>query len=82
MVTNVKVEVVKVGEMVMVKYPSGIKNVLVQTPCDNKTNGQWYCSTCREFFAHNFDKDTHLSEHPRTTHKLAWNCYEHGIEQP
>ena len=74
----------KCGESVELVYPMDkkVRDFLVQAPCENKSNGQWYCTTCHEFFQNNLQKDLHLDEHPKKTHKLAWNCYEHGLEQP
>lgn len=76
------IETVKAGEKLTVTYPGATPRkveVTVVAACDVKDRGQWYCATHDEFFANQFDKDTHIST---GSHKLAWNCFEHGIEEP
>ncbi len=80
-----KVEAIKANETISITYPgykSRKADIVVKAPCANKNNGQWYCATCDEFFEHNMSKDNHLSENPKILHRMAWNCFEHGIEQP
>lgn len=69
-----KVEGAQEGERVMV-----LTVYFVRKPCENKTNGHWYCLTHNESFTNNFAKDDHI----RTgKHRLVWICHEHGPEQP
>lgn len=46
-------------------------------PCDNSHNGRWYCITHDERFENQLQKDIHISS---GKHKLAWVCFEHGLE--
>jgi hypothetical protein len=64
------VQKVKAGEITF----DGIINF----PCDNKTGGDWYCVTHKKEFKNQLEKDIHLGANCR----MAWNCYEHGLEQP
>lgn len=41
--------------------------------------GHWYCVTHHMHFQNQLQKDLHIHD---TSHKLAWICHEHGIEQP
>lgn len=75
--TNGEVDVIstaKVGDEVELR--NGIVRVLAPCKIDN---GIWRCITHVETFRTQIAKDFHISE---GSHKLAWNCYEHGIEQP
>jgi hypothetical protein len=47
---------------------------------DGPRSGQWYCTTCAIAFENNLQKDLHGA--PDTTHRLAWSCFEHGMEAP
>jgi len=51
----------------------------VLPPCDIKDQGYWYCTTHKQAFSHNWDKDTHIH---RGKHVLGWFCLLHGLEQP
>lgn len=42
-------------------------------------NGRWYCATHRESFNNQLQKDIHIHA---DKHRLAWMCFEHGIEVP
>lgn len=42
-------------------------------------SGHWYCVTHGDHFDNQFQKDSHIHT---GTHRLAWICHEHGIEQP
>ena len=60
-----------------VKFKDG-NTAKVLPPCANKTNGYWYCATCKEQINTNFPP----SKHERSgTHKMLWMCWEHGPEQ-
>lgn len=53
---------------------------VVRPPCENKTNGHWFCITHKKPFGNQLQKDTHIDDDK--THVLAWLCNEHGPEQP
>lgn len=53
---------------------------VVGPPCENKTNGNWYCCTHRQAYRNQWEKDGHISESGK--HELAWLCVEHGLEVP
>ena len=51
-----------------------------EKPCQDKTNGHWYCVTHHEAFENNLMKDFHIEK--KGEHRLAWICHEHGAEAP
>ena len=56
----------------------GAKQAVVQAKCD-QNSGRWYCATHRKGFANQFQKDIHIES---GAHRMAWVCFEHGIEVP
>lgn len=56
--------------------PIGIE---VGPPCTAKDAGHWYCLTHDAHLANNWEKSEHISA---GSHRLAWSCNHHGIEQP
>lgn len=44
-----------------------------------QNTGRWYCATHQEGFANQLQKDIHIQQHK---HRLAWICFEHGVEVP
>lgn len=76
------IESAKTGETFKVTFPGAnprTVDITVGPPCDSKKGGQWYCATHNQFFVNQFDKDSHIHS---GKHKLIWNCFEHGLEQP
>ena len=48
-------------------------SIKVLPPCENKTNGNWYCIAHDDWFPHTKqDKGC----------RVAWSCIDHGLEQP
>ena len=71
---------VKVGEKVTLE--DGVAYD-VKLPCEEKTNGCWFCSEHCERFDNQLQKDIHLGDqrHKKPC-RLAWMCNKHGLEQP
>ena len=63
------------GEDIVLRVPATVKDA-----CDDKTSGHWYCTTHQKAFANNIQKDIHADQ--AGTHKLAWFCSFHGVEEP
>jgi hypothetical protein len=75
--------VAKVEEGEVVRFGTrdshiGQHDAYVGPKCD-QNNGRWYCATHRESFNNQFQKDIHIHSNK---HRLAWMCFEHGIEVP
>lgn len=80
--TEKDVTSVEIGEEVEVYYPGYRPHTVkekAQAPCRDAHNGHWYCVTHRLHCSNQFHKDTHIT---RGKHKLAWVCYQHGLEAP
>lgn len=73
------VSVVDVGAEITATTFDGPKRFTVSPACTDKHGGHWYCVTHDERFDNQLQKDLHVSV---GTHLLAWNCKEHGPEQP
>ena len=54
--------------------------ITILPPCDSKTNGDWYCIVHDALLYNPFEKEDHLETHKDC--RMAWNCNEHGLEQP
>lgn len=67
----------EIGKRILL--PSG-RSAVVQSGCENKTGGNWYCITHRLLAHNNLMKDQHLDQ--PGDHELAWLCFEHGPERP
>src|SRR5262249_26976548 len=68
-------EVVTEGEIV----PSDRGDLTVKPKCETNC-GFWYCTSHpTEHLANQLQKDIHITH---GTHRLAWCCWEHGIEVP
>lgn len=52
--------------------------VVVHSSC-GVNQGNWYCCTHEAMFENNLMKDFHITT---GEHKLAWWCWEHGLEAP
>jgi hypothetical protein len=73
--------VAKVEENELVWMPAGgpgPSNVRAVSKCELNT-GYWYCATHQEGFANQLQKDIHIMTNK---HRLAWVCFEHGVEVP
>jgi hypothetical protein len=60
-----------------VDMPVGL--ITVKDPCE-VDQGYWYCVTHKQHFNTQLGKDIHIKE-VEENHTLAWNCWEHGLEQ-
>lgn len=49
---------------------------VVAEPCDNGSNGYWYCDTCKKSAEHNLA----IQSHAEQGHRIVWICFEHGPE--
>jgi hypothetical protein len=72
---NYAISVAKPGTEV--EMPVGV--VIVKEPCE-ADRGYWYCITHKQHFNTQLGKDIHIAE-VKEDHELAWNCFEHGLEQ-
>jgi len=72
--------VAKVEEGETIYYPENQRGgrTFARPKCDINS-GRWYCATHREGFDNQFQKDIHIHTNK---HRLAWVCFEHGIEVP
>jgi len=55
-------------------------SLTTKPPCEDKRNGRWRCVTHKEGFANQLQKDIHIGNGKE--HRLAWVCFEHGVERP
>jgi hypothetical protein len=69
-----RVSTVRIAEQV--EMPVGV--VAVKKAC-SVDSGMWYCVSHKEHFLNQIKKDSHIHQ---GSHRLAWNCYQHGLEQP
>ena len=69
-----EISTVRVGETV--KLSNGTVTVFNACKLDS---GVWRCVTHAEILPSQLSKDSHIS---KGTHRLAWQCFEHGVEQP
>lgn len=69
---------VEAGEKVFF-LSQGANDVAPARPKCDKNNGRWYCATHRKRFENQLQKDIHIDT---GKHRLAWVCFEHGIEVP
>jgi hypothetical protein len=74
-----KITPVDVGETYLVTTSIGKQNLKVLPSCKEKA-GRWVCVIHDMNFENNFQKDLHITN--KGTHRLAWNCPEHGLEKP
>jgi hypothetical protein len=77
---NQEDRVVKVeeGEPVHLGLGSNRGRATAGPKCELKT-GRWYCATHEQGFDNQLQKDIHIYTNK---HRLAWVCFEHGIEVP
>lgn len=78
--TKESLGVVVEGQKLTVSTFNGKAEVTIKAACENKNDGQWYCSTHDEGFDNQLQKDFHISD--GKPHVLAWNCRHHGVEAP
>lgn len=74
-----KLTVVNVGDKVTIKVGASVHMLKVLPPCESKSNGLWRCITHHKIFGNNFEKNEHIE---KGAHKMAWGCWEHGVEKP
>lgn len=75
---NPRLAVHRVGDVI--HAPAG-KRHRVGKPCDDKHGGYWHCTTHKEGFDNQLQKDIHIHDET-VAHKMVWICKAHGPEQP
>lgn len=72
---------VNVGEVIRIERIQ--ETFTVKESCDI-SNGYWYCVSHDETFASNLMLHGHTHYYPgsKVSHRIAWMCFEHGLEKP
>lgn len=73
------ITMVKVGDVCSWKHHDGSKVATTVLPKCKLNSGIWFCKTHKRLFAHQLEKDGHVSQ---GQHELAWYCSKHGMEVP
>ena len=76
---KIKMEKVKVNDMVVVDSVTN-GTVKVLTSCENKEDGQWYCTT--HMYRCPIQEDFSKHFQSRAGCLVGWICNEHGLEVP
>lgn len=79
------VTLVQEGERVTIPtgWPVQPKEHVVKPGCVDpqfRTSGQWVCVTHGLVHSNNLQADLH--EREEGEHRIAWTCWEHGVEVP